>query len=817
METLPKLNTCPKAEPSAVVTGVNYRITVLTERLLRLEYCNEGCFEDRATQVVLDRKFAPCDFRVCEKETSLEITTRYLRLVYDRKEFSEEGLSIEITGIGTLRKWHYNSPPDSGGNFGGTTRTLDEVDGSCEIEPGLLSMDGWAVLDDSGSLLLDENGWIVLRDKEETDLYFFGYGQDCLGCLKDYYHLTGKPPMLPRYALGNWWSRYFEYTEDSYKELMGQFEREGIPFSVAVIDMDWHLVQIDPKYGDGWTGFTWNQELFPDPERFLRWLHEKGMHTTLNLHPAQGIQAHEKCYPEAAKALGVDADSEEPVKFDFTDPTFIKAYFKYGCYPHEKMGVDFWWIDWQQGSRTKLAKLDPLWMLNHFHFLDSGKNGKRPITFSRYAGPGSHRYPIGFSGDTHVTWASLDFQPYFTAAASNIGYGWWSHDIGGHTCGVKDDELEGRWYQYGVFSPIMRLHSTKNEFNGKEPWRFRSDIAEMMKDFLRLRHQLIPYLYTMNYRFYKEGEPLVQPLYYRHEWRKVFGLVKNEYYFGMDFLVSPITRKQNPALHVGKVTTWLPEGSFVDFFTGVVYSGRRKMDMYRDISSIPVLVRTGTIIPMTEQISAGDVYRSPEQMYLRVFAGADGAFTMYEDDNDGMGYLDGDCVLTDYSLSWQEEVAEDDSGKKAPGKNRKCFRIGAARGNRGFIPAERSYKIELNAVEAEENAWRETLVTAGGRAVPVQTAYDGTNGVLTVEIPPISVGTEICVSYPDSCRLRRNNVSELSFRFLNRAEMEFNRKAGLYETICKEPDGFRLLAELQSMELEPDLLGALTELITAQI
>ena len=170
METLPKLNTCPKAEPSAAVTGANYRITVLTERLLRLEYCDEGCFEDRATQVVLDRKFAPCDFRVCEKETSLEITTRYLHLVYDRKEFSEEGLSIEITGIGASRKWHYNSPPDRGGNFGGTTRTLDEVDGSCEIEPGLLSMDGWAVLDDSGSLLLDENGWIVLRDKEERQI-----------------------------------------------------------------------------------------------------------------------------------------------------------------------------------------------------------------------------------------------------------------------------------------------------------------------------------------------------------------------------------------------------------------------------------------------------------------------------------------------------------------------------------------------------------------------------------------------------------------------------------------------------------------------
>lgn len=104
METLPKLNTCPKAEPSAAVTGANYRITVLTERLLRLEYCDEGCFEDRATQIVLDRKFASCDFQVCEKETSLEISTRYMHLVYDRKEFSEEGLSIEITGIGGLKK-----------------------------------------------------------------------------------------------------------------------------------------------------------------------------------------------------------------------------------------------------------------------------------------------------------------------------------------------------------------------------------------------------------------------------------------------------------------------------------------------------------------------------------------------------------------------------------------------------------------------------------------------------------------------------------------------------------------------------------------
>lgn len=108
----------------------------------------------------------------------------------------------------------------------------------------------------------------------------------------------------------------------------------------------------------------------------------------------------------------------------------------------EAEGVDFWWLDWQQGGVTRQKGLDPLWMLNHMHYLDSGRGGNWPLTFSRYAGPGSHRYPVGFSGDTIVTWESLAFQPQFTATASNIGYGWWSHDIGGHMFGYRNEELE---------------------------------------------------------------------------------------------------------------------------------------------------------------------------------------------------------------------------------------------------------------------------------------------------------------------------------------------------------------------------------------
>lgn len=223
---------------------------------------------------------------------------------------------------------------------------------------------------------------------------------------------------------------------------MERFEKEELPFSVAVIDMDWHLVDdVEPRYGSGWTGYTWNKKFFPDPKEFMSWLHEHHMKVTLNVHPADGIRAYEELYPRVAEKMGIDPKSEQAVLFDPADPDFMEVYLKELHHPLEEEGVDFWWLDWQQGGITKIPGLDPLWMLNHYHFLDSSWKGNRPMTFSRYAGVGSHRYPIGFSGDTVISWESLDFQPYFTSTASNIGYGWWSHDIGGHMMGVRDDEL----------------------------------------------------------------------------------------------------------------------------------------------------------------------------------------------------------------------------------------------------------------------------------------------------------------------------------------------------------------------------------------
>ena len=790
-----KIDAYPQACPENMIQGEHYRITVLTKSLVRLEYSPDGIFTDAPTQTVLNRNFPQVSFEVRETPEELEIRTEYFQLNYDKKEFTSHGLSCYALGMpgGNRNAWRYGVKNE---NLKGTARTLDNVNGACELEDGILSLwSGCVALDDSRTLTLREDGWVEPRKKGIQDLYLFAYGHRYLEALKDFYHLCGETPMLPRFALGNWWSRYYKYTEESYMELMERFDQEQIPFSVAVIDMDWHLVDIDPKYGTGWTGYTWNREFFPDPERFLKKLHDRGMKTTLNLHPADGIRGFEDCYPQMAEAMGLDPEKEEPVNFDIANPDFLEAYLEKTLHPLEEEGVDFWWVDWQQGTNSKMEGLDPLWMLNHYHFLDSARNGKRPMTFSRYAGPGSHRYPVGFSGDTLITWESLDFQPYFTSTASNIGYGWWSHDIGGHMLGYKNDEMEARWYQFGVFSPINRLHSSSSEFNGKEPWRFKKEVHDTMCEFLRLRHRLLPYLYTMNYRAWAEGEPICQPMYYAYpeNW-DAYGR-KNEYFFGSELIAAPVTTARIENLNVAKTKVWLPEGLWFDFFTDTVYQGGRNQNMYRSIDQIPVLAKAGAILPMTDEIRAIDTEKNPEELTVRVYPGADNSFTLYEDDNITEGYRQGICAVTEMNLNWQE----------------KTFTIKPSAGDLTLLPEQRTWKIELHKVTAEE-----AVVLVNQTEQKDCCTHNGTT--LTITLADIRPEDTIEIRLPQNTQVAANPVQQQIFDFLNQAEIDFIAKEKIYQAARHAQETPELLlSELQSMEITPDLSGAIQEIICAYL
>lgn len=590
----------------------NCRVSVLTERLLRLEYDEDRVFEDRPSQFALDRRFPePC----CSAKLrggSLELRSEGCRVII--------GGGLELEALTDGLSWrsgqelHY---------LGGTARTLDNADGAIELEPGIFSREGVGLLSDD-SLLFGADGELQPRRPGTRDIYLFLYGRQFERGLRDFFRLSGRPPLLPRFALGNWWSRFWPYTAEEYLALMERFDAEGTPFSVAVLDMDWHLTRVPEGYS-GWTGYTWDRELIPEPDKLLSRLHGLGLHTALNLHPAEGVQPFEERYGEVAEFMGVTGG--ETIPFDLNDLRFRRAYFELLLHPLEDMGVDFWWIDWQQGTRSTVEGLDPLWLLNHWHFLDAARRGRRPLILSRYAGPGSHRYPVGFSGDTIASWASLDFQPRFTAAAADIGFGWWSHDIGGHMGdGLRDEELACRWLQFGVFSPICRLHSTCSPDAGKEPWRYSPEIAEIMRRFLALRHRLLPYLHSMNWRSHLEGMPLVRPLYHAWPDRPEAYEYPNVYEFGSQLIVAPVTAPGAGEKRAAEVRLWLPEGLWYDFFTDEVYEGGRRLTLRCPLERIPVFVRSGGIVPMQEPDCTEDL---PERITLHVWPGQ-GRFRLCE-------------------------------------------------------------------------------------------------------------------------------------------------------------------------------------------
>ena len=433
-----------KTQPIAVAENTvrfgDYRVSVLFDRLFRIEKNRSGAFNDAATQSVWYRNMPAVCFDVKEASSYVEIKTERVTL-HLAKSIHKSYVLINGKKV----------PLNNEGNLLGTTRTLDMYDGDVCIEKdaytklelgtGVCSRSGVAVLDDTESLRLMDDGRLCKKSSDELDIYVFAFGNEYREAVKALYAITGATPLLPRFAFGNWWSRYHAYTDEEYLYIMDKFEKFDVPLTVATVDMDWHYSNhLDEQKGItvsgkatedrgttqqgmwlGWTGYSWNTDLFPDYKSFLEELHKRNLKVTLNLHPADGVRYFEDMYEEMANAMGVDPKTEKQIEFDITDPNFVNNYFKILHHPYEKDGVDFWWVDWQQGTKSKVEGLDPLWALNHYHFLDNGRDGKHALLMSRYAGVGSHRYPMGFSGDTVISWATLAYLPYFTTTSTNVG------------------------------------------------------------------------------------------------------------------------------------------------------------------------------------------------------------------------------------------------------------------------------------------------------------------------------------------------------------------------------------------------------------
>lgn len=662
-----------KADESQIFIGYNLRITILSSRLIRVEKSDN--YTDLASFAVWYRKFECGKMNISLKDNDVLVETDdVVFCIRNQKPYSVYFKDTKTTEIFEKQE-----------NLLGTTRTLDRAfeDGAdnVHLEDGFITRSGAYLFDDSKSVLIDEDGHFVTREKDSLDYYAFAYGKNYRQTIQALFMISSKVPLVPRFALGVWWSRYHAYSQQEYLDLMERFKDEDIPITVATVDMDWHWVKNIKKrfgYGDdgynGWTGYSWNTDLFPDYKDFIKSLKAENLHVTLNLHPADGVAPYEDMYEDFAKAVNVDPKTKTCIPFRCSDDSFWNAYFDILHKPYERDGVDFWWIDWQQGETSDVDGLDPLNALNHYHYLDNAEDGRIPMILSRYAGIGSHRYPLGFSGDTYIDWRSLDFQPYFTITANNVGYSWWSHDIGGHMLGTRDDDLYMRWLEFGVFSPIMRLHSTNLNFLGKEPWKYRSDVYKAAKYWLNLRHKMIPYIYTMDKRTHTDGIALCEPMYYSYPQSEEAYNVPNQYMFGSELMVCPITTPQHKDINMGSVDVWLPEGKWTDIFTLKTYEGNRRITMFRDLDAIPVLAKQGAIIPLSAD--EGNKTDNPESLEIWAFSG-NGKFELVEDGNR--------CDYENHTVKTLFEINYEN--------NKLTFTINKSQGDLSVIPQKRNYKV----------------------------------------------------------------------------------------------------------------------------
>lgn len=655
------------------VIAKDVRFTVISPSLIRMEYSPEGKFVDEPSILVQNRDWGRVDYQVSEEKGWVIIKTKMFTLKYllGSGPFGKENLSISWK-IGT-KTLSWKPGDDDPLNLGGTVAALDGVsrDNLPPFPPGVLSRSGYFLLDDTPHPLWEvkEEWWKPRPSTSQQDWYFFCYGHNYALALNEYTRLTGRIPMLPRYAFGAWYSRYWPYTDIEEREIVNTFRQKRIPLDVLVIDVDWHL--------HGWEGYDWNPQYFPRPEEFIEWCHKKGIKVTLNTHPGTPIPSADSHFREFCEALGVNPEGREAVGYNLANKRDAEAFGRILLGSVLKQGVDFLWID---GAGVSAPGIDHFAWTNRVYYETEEKfTGKRALIFGRQGliGSGTHRYPVGFSGDTHSQWEVLRYEIPFTIKGGNVGI-YWSHDIGGFMGDKIPDELYARWVQFGAFSPILRLHSNHGR---RLPWDYSPEAEEIAKRYFKIRYSLFPYIYTVSREVHERGVPLCRGLYIHYPELEEAYKYEYEYFFGPNLLVAPIDQPAKDGIATKEV--YLPPGIWYDFFNNRVYKGPRTMIYKAKLEEMPVFAKAGAIIPMQGEMQyIGEKPIDP--LILNIYAGNKGEFTLYEDDGLSLDYLKGKFATT--------RIIYEEKGKDI------SVLIGATKGNYDGQIGERSYLIVINGV-----------------------------------------------------------------------------------------------------------------------
>ncbi|WP_273273643.1 glycoside hydrolase family 31 protein [Maribacter polysiphoniae] len=506
-------------------------------------------------------------------------------------------------------------------------------------------------------------------DGGEMNYYFF-YGPEMSKVVKAYTNLTGTPELPPMWAMGYHQSKWSYFPESNVKELASKFRELRIPCDALYLDID---------YMDGFRCFTWDKKKFPDPKRMISELNEDGFKTVVMIDPGIKIDKDYWIFQEAMEKDYFCKRGDGPYMKgkvwpgechfpDFTNPEVREWWAELYKEFMSELGVHAVWNDMNEPAvmevPTKTAPLDTrhnydghpcthrkahniygMQMVRAtYEGIKKYVYPKRPFVITRAAYAGTQRYSSTWTGDNVATWEHLWLANVQVQRMCMSGMSFVGSDIGGFA-EQPNGELFARWIQLGVFHPFCRVHSS-GDHGDQEPWSFDTDVTDIVRKFIELRYQHLPYIYTMFWKYSKFGEPMLKPLVYFDQEDPQTHFRTDEFIFGDHILVCPV---QEPNAQGRRM--YIPRGKWYNYWDNTIVKGGKEQWVDADIDIMPLFVKEGSIIPkFPVQQYVGELVIEELDLDVYYKLGTESS-TVYEDDQDGYDYNKGNFSLRNFKLN----------------------------------------------------------------------------------------------------------------------------------------------------------------------
>ena len=673
------------------------KLQVCSESMVRVLYSPGRTFPNAQDYVVIKATWPPVKWDMQSDSEAVLLTTPQLKVKITRKDasidFTEtsgkklfQQTEISMTPVvvnggnthhaelysklwGSYESFYGLGQHQAGvWNYRGEAVDISQDNTNISI-PFFLSSNGYGIFWNNTSRSRFNNRFLnaLYLSSEVADVidYYFIYGPDFDQIIAGYRELTGAPPLFGKWAYGFWQCKNKYNTQDELLAVARRYRELHIPADNIVQDWFWWYTMGEPVF---------DTSRYPDPKGMVDELHNNNFHLMISFWPY--FRPGTKTYEEMDR-LGYFVDKTKTAGFhpadqalyDAFNPEARKYYWNLINQALFKIGVDAWWLDTTEpetedretnilvtnktylGNGARYANMFPLMTTGSvYEGQRKETDQKRVFILSRSAFAGAQRNAAAvWSGDINSDWTFFRKQIPAGLNYSLSGLPYWTTDIGGFVSGNPDDpayrELFIRWFQFGTFNPILRVHGTR-QTNQNELWSYGPQAQKILLAFDNLRYRLLPYIYSLAWMTTSQAYTPMRALVmdFRADIRAAN--IGDEFMFGPALLVNPVTE---PGATTRRV--YLPESKWYDFWTGSAVDADRTIEAATPIERLPLYVRAGSILPMGPQVE-WSTQKSADPIELRIYPGASGDFTLYEDENDNYNYEKG--AYATISLHWDD-------------------------------------------------------------------------------------------------------------------------------------------------------------------